>query len=208
MGQLFSKRIRFEDISSDDIIIVVIGPSGVGKSTFINTAAGESLLRVNSGLEPCTTKVEHVRCTVQLEDSVKKVVFVDTPAFPDSGSDNTLAGLNVELKIQEWARKTFGRKIKITGILYLHKISDNRMTQPPLPHYQMFRKLCGEGFHARVLLVTTMWEKLSNRDDGERRRKILREHWGEMIDKGSAVVCHDGEKQSAWGVIKALLGSS
>jgi hypothetical protein len=100
---------------------------------------------------------------------------------------------------------SFGRKIKITGILYLHKINENRMTQPPLPHYQMFGRLCGEGFHTRVLLVTTMWEKLSNRDDGERRNAILRNHWSEMIDKGSEIVSHDGEKESAWSVVKALL---
>lgn len=73
---------------------------------FINTAAGKSLLRVNNGLEPCTTKVEHVRCTIQFEGSLKQVVFVDTPAFPDPGSDSTVAGLDVEMKIRDWARKT------------------------------------------------------------------------------------------------------
>ena len=100
---------------------------------------------------------------------------------------------------------SFGRNIKITGILYLHNISENRMTQPPLPHHEMFRRLCGEGFYARVLLVTTMWEKLLNQDDGERRKAILRIHWGEMINKGSAVVCHDGTKESAWSVVNALM---
>ena len=53
--------------------------------------------------------------------------------------------------------------------------------------------------------MTTMWEKLSNRNDGERRKEILKKHWSEMINKGSAVVCHDGAKQSAWNVVKALL---
>jgi hypothetical protein len=54
--------------------------------------------------------------------------------------------------------------------------------------------------------VTTMWEKLSNQDDGERRKAILSRHWSDMIDKGSAVVCHDGTKESAWNVVKALMG--
>jgi len=197
-----------EDMSSDDIIIVVIGPSGAGKSTFINTAAGEPLLKVNKGLEPCTTKVEHVRCSIQLEGSSKHVVFVDTPAFPDPGSSDSavVAALDVETKIQDWLEETFGKDIKITGILYLHKITENRMTQPPLPHYQMFQSLCGQGFHARVLLVTTMWENLLNRDDGKRRKRILEGHWSKMIDKGSAVVCHDGKKESAWAVVKTLVG--
>ena len=100
-----------------------------------------------------------------------------------------------------------GKKRKIGGILYLYKINENRMTQPPLPHYQMFQRLCGKGFHTRVLLVTTMWEKLLNQADGERRKEILKRHWSEMIAKGSAVVCHYGDKESAWGVIKALVGT-
>ena len=55
-----------------------------------------------------------------------------------------------------------------------------------------------------MLLVTTMWEK-TNRDVGEKRKVILRRHWSEMINKGSDIVCHSGEKESAWGVVKALL---
>jgi hypothetical protein len=47
-----------------------------------------------------------VRCTIQFENSLKQVVFVDTPAFPDPDSDNTVAGLDVEMKIREWARQT------------------------------------------------------------------------------------------------------
>ena len=48
-----------------------------------------------------------MRCTIQFEGSSKQVVFVDTPAYPDPGlSDNTVAGLNVEMKIRDWARQT------------------------------------------------------------------------------------------------------
>ena len=111
---------------------------------------------------------------------------------------------NLTLSTHGPAYLSYGRMIKITGILYLHRISDNRMTEDPFPYYQMVRKLCGEGFHTRVLLVTTMWDKLSNRDDGERRKMILKRHWSEMI-KGSAVVCHNGKQRSAWGVVEALL---
>ena len=76
------------------------------KKKFINTAAEKPLLKVNKGLEPCTTKVEHVRCTIEFEGSLKKVVFVDTPPFPDPDIDDTAAGLNVEMKIRNWARET------------------------------------------------------------------------------------------------------
>ena len=73
---------------------------------FINTAAEKSLLRVNNGLQPCTTKIEHVRCKFQFEGSSQQVVFVDTPAFPDPDRDDTVLGLDLEMKVQDWARKT------------------------------------------------------------------------------------------------------
>ena len=48
-----------------------------------------------------------MRCTIQFEGSLKQVVFVDTPAFPDPGSNNiTVAGLDVEMRIRDWARQT------------------------------------------------------------------------------------------------------
>ena len=53
--------------------------------------------------------------------------------------------------------------------------------------------------------MTTMWEKLSNRSDGERKKEFLTGFWRHMINKGSAVVSHDGTKESAWEVVKTLL---
>ena len=100
---------------------------------------------------------------------------------------------------------SFAKKKKITGVLYLHKITDNRMTQPPLQRYKMFERLFGEEFHTRVLLATTMWGILLNQDVGEKRHEKLRGQWSEMIDKGSDIVSHDGEKESAWSVIEKLL---
>ena len=78
------------------------GPYFTFRREFINTAAGDhSLLKVNKGLKPCTTKVAHVRCT--LNNSSQQVVFVDTPAFD---SDDMIAGLDVETRIRAWSRET------------------------------------------------------------------------------------------------------
>ena len=51
--------------------------------------------------------VSHVRCTIQLEGSLKHVVLVDSPAFPDPGiNDTAIAGLEVEMKIRNWLKQT------------------------------------------------------------------------------------------------------
>ena len=72
---------------------------------FINAAADE-MLEVSgrkSPLSACTKDIAHVRCT--FEDS-RRVVFVDTPAFPDPilGS-NLSAEKKVGKKISEWLKE-------------------------------------------------------------------------------------------------------
>ena len=81
------------------------------------------------------------------------------------------------------------------------------MTQAPYVNYQMFERLCGEGFHPRVLLVTTMWEKLKDQNDGKRMmQEITQKYWNEMIAGGSKVLRHDGTQESARNVVRSLLG--
>ena len=70
---------------------------------FINTVTGRPILGVNSGPQPCTTRVEHLRCTIPFEQGSKNLVFVDTPPFPDP---NDMDGLGVQLMIREWSRQT------------------------------------------------------------------------------------------------------
>lgn len=70
---------------------------------FINTAAGETLLEVEKALSPCTTELAHVLCT--FEDS-RRVVFVDTPAFPDpDGNVSLSAEKRLGRKIGDWLKE-------------------------------------------------------------------------------------------------------
>ena len=94
------------------------------------------------------------------------------------------------------------KRIKVSGILYLYNSTDNRMTLPPSIHFKMFEKLLGKDFHGRVLLVMTMWEKVKP-ELRETRQKTLTINWG----TNSLVVQHLGTKESAWGIVKALLDS-
>jgi hypothetical protein len=77
------------------------------------------------------------------------------------------------------------------------------MTEPPLPHYEMFRKLCGKHYQASVVLVLTMWENV-NPTVGQNRKDELTNHWKKMIGGKATVCCHNGTKESAWEVVKAL----
>ena len=68
-----------------------------------------------------------------------------------------------------------------------------------------FRRCAGDQALGRVVLVTTMWEKVSH-EDGERCQEQLKDqHWKEMIDKGSTVLASKNTAGSAQAVIEMIL---
>ena len=92
--------------------------------------------------------------------------------------------------------------MKVNRILYLHDISINRLTQP-LPHYKIFRKLCGKEYSASVALVLTMCENLDPATCQE-RTKFYKDYWKRMMGERAVVYTHYGTKKSAWDVVGGL----
>ena len=81
-------------------------------------------------------------------------------------------------------------------------MTDNRLTEP-LPHYEIFRKLCGDQFKGSVVLVLTLCEEV-NRVTFQDRREHLTTHWKGVMSENAVVCSHYGTKQSAWDVVAAL----
>lgn len=97
--------------------------------------------------------------------------------------------------------------IKLSGILYLHRITDNRMTGAGLRNLTMFKKLCGEDFYPRVFLVTTMWDKVS-KEEAKRREKELRQNsdfWETMIQGGANLERHWNTRDSAMDILREAI---
>jgi len=67
---------------------------------------GEGLLKVGKGLEPCTKEVAHALCFPENDESrFGRVVFVDTPPFPNPDERMKDAEKAVEKKIGDWLKK-------------------------------------------------------------------------------------------------------
>lgn len=69
---------------------------------------------------------------------------------------------------------SYNADIKLSGILYLHRITDNRMSGSPHRNLRMFGQLCGDQASRNVILITTMWDNIEV-EVGLRREKELRE---------------------------------
>ena len=98
----------------------------------------------------------------------------------------------------------------MNGVIYMHRITDKRITESPLVNVAFFRDLCGGAgsLPRRTLLTTTMWGNISE-DTGRRRQIDLETNcWKPMIEGGSSVVRFDNTFESAWRVVQKLLESS
>ncbi|KAF4634497.1 hypothetical protein G7Y89_g3597 [Cudoniella acicularis] len=125
------------------------------------------------------------------------------PGFNDTRRSDTeiLKEITEELS----AIKILGFKLR--GIIWLHRITDNRMTGSDIRNLDIFKKLVGEGAFSNVVLATTMWGKVTDMSEAVARDRELREEfWSDMSAKGSTTTRFDGSEASAQGIVSQLLG--
>lgn len=138
----------------------------------------------------------------------QRVVLIDTPGFDDINRNDS----DVLQDITFILSQTYEQGMKLTGIIYLHRITDVRMSGSALKNLAIFKKLCRENFYDPVVLATTIWGNLvANRNDiirGIAREKELIETknwWGLMCNRGSKVFRYNGDRKSAVSIILYLI---
>ncbi|KAI5998380.1 hypothetical protein F5J12DRAFT_850045 [Pisolithus orientalis] len=173
-----------------------MGPTDSGKTTFIDRAVGRP--DVGHGSTSCTKEVRPVR--YPHPDGVRNVVLIDTP-----GCNNSfMTDFEVLWKIAEWLNATYSRKIKLNGILYFHRILDNRIEEAPSRNYKIFKELCGKDNYKNVIFVTTMWDQVWEEIGSEREQDLQSDFWREMISLGSTTRRFEGTTESARDIIDAV----
>ncbi|KAF9467103.1 hypothetical protein BDZ94DRAFT_1280464 [Collybia nuda] len=178
---------------ADTVVSLLMGPTGTGKST-VNQAkktAGDSLHSETSQIR--AIRVLHPRTKLP-------IVLVDTPGFNDTNMSDT----QVLSMIAKWLETTYKRKVQLSGIIYLHRISDNRMSGSPLKNLNMFGRLCGDGAIEHVILVTTMWDRVKEEVGVPRESELKKKYWHQMIQLGSTTQRFRKTPESAWDIIDSL----
>lgn len=192
-----------QEIRKDDIVIAFMGPTGVGKSYFIDLLTGQIGRRAGSTLKSVTEKIQATR--VHHRKYGKRIVLVDTPGFDDT----TRTDMEILAMISEWLVQTYKSDVKLSGLIYLHRITDNRMGGSPFRNLRMFGNLCGDLVMSRVVLVSTMWDNV-NLEAGEKREGELKQQfWQGFIERGSMVDrLKPSNGEEAWRIVDALIENS
>ncbi|OJA10529.1 hypothetical protein AZE42_01697 [Rhizopogon vesiculosus] len=179
----------------------VMGATGSGKSTFINEASGSDL-PVGRGLESCTSEVQTSRPFVL---SGRVVTLIDTPGFDDTTRSDT----DILSMIAAYLSRTYEHGARLAGVIYMHRISDLRMSGTSKRNFRTFRELCGESLLKNVLIVTNMWSEVK-REIEEAREAELRskdELFKPVIEKGALLLRHDGTLGSAHTILHYLINN-
>ncbi|KAF2745785.1 hypothetical protein M011DRAFT_459693 [Sporormia fimetaria CBS 119925] len=187
-------------IKTSDLAILIMGVTGSGKSTFISRLT-EANVGIGHSLESCTAEVEGYTIKGPRGENI---YLIDTPGFDDTQISDVDLLQKIASTLEAMYRKD---DIRFAGLIYMHRITDQRVAGSSLKSLRIFEKLCGEENYPCVILVTTMWNLLSDADQrgmGEQRLDTLKskeEFFGKMVAGGAKSMRDDGTLKSAHEII-------
>jgi hypothetical protein len=133
------------------------------------------------------------------------VVLIDTPGFDDTHRSDG----EVLSDIGFFLASTYKNGVRLSGIIYLHDITKNRMTHGGLSNLIMFQDLCGPEPLGNVVLATSRWSKDPEQIKVEERSEhdliTNPKYWGEMVKNGSKVTRFRNTKESAHEILDMLI---
>lgn len=207
------------------ICLLVLGPTGTGKSTFITRTLGcldsdGSDGMIGHGLDSCKLHPSppsrrwahpgllYIGTTVckpyEYEESGTRFTLFDTPGFNDTTRDDMgiLKIIATFLNSKELP--------PISGIIYTHRITDNRVTGSSRLNLEILKAISGEQFYPHVVLLTTMWDNIPNNalheECNRREAQLLASltHWGDLKSKGCRPMRFYGSQQSGIEVLRSF----
>ncbi|KAF9781349.1 P-loop containing nucleoside triphosphate hydrolase protein [Thelephora terrestris] len=177
--------------------IAVMGATGSGKTSFINAASG-SHLRVGNNLKSCTAEVEIAE---EFTLDGRRVLLIDTPGFDDTN----VSDAEILEKIAAFLAVTYKSGSKLAGIIYVHRISDERFTGVSVRNFKMFRQLCGDSTLKNVVFVTNMWGKVEDALGAAREKELAEVYFRPALEKDAQLARHHNTPQSAHEIIRRIM---
>ncbi|KAM0302797.1 hypothetical protein ACHAO8_011571 [Botrytis cinerea] len=134
----------------------------------------------------------------------RRIFFIDTPGFDDTKICDT----EILKTLVDFLASGYKSGIKLTGIVYLHRISDNRMPGSAVRNLEVFEALCGPDCFRNVALATTFWGSGPPPPQYlafETQLQNTENFWKPMIKHGSRVFRQNNGLQSAMAIVDHFL---
>ncbi|KAM7197374.1 hypothetical protein V8F33_005595 [Rhypophila sp. PSN 637] len=212
---------KTDKVSNRHVSLLVLGPSGSGKSSFIATVVsgkGKDADIVSHDIESYTsTCTPHTFKFTDNKHNNTTVTLIDSPGFNDTNRND----LDILQSIADFlTSKTTSPPTSIAGIILTHPITQNRMTGSARLNLAALKALCGEGFYPRVVVLTTMWNTIPSADDNDRCQQMRDECtrreaqimaspalWGDLVAGGARVMRFDSTPESTACVLEHFMAA-
>ncbi|KJA16047.1 hypothetical protein HYPSUDRAFT_325670 [Hypholoma sublateritium FD-334 SS-4] len=181
----------------EDVVIAVMGATGSGKSSFINLLTGKTSVAIGDSLESETADVEPIRFIESVTG--RRVTVVDTPGFDDSRQGVT--DTDILTKIAKFLLSEYDADRKLTGLVYVQRISDARFSGQQGKTLRMFQKLCGADTFKNVVVLTTFWDEVAPAVGEKREEELRSKFFKGVVDGGARFMRHDRTAASAGAVL-------
>ncbi|KAK2459340.1 hypothetical protein APHAL10511_008643, partial [Amanita phalloides] len=184
----------------DDMVIAVMGSTGTGKSSFIKLLSGDTSIHVGDSLESETSEIQVV--PFRDPETGRNVTIVDTPGFDDSRAG--ISDTKVLKKIAEFLLETYDDKRKLSGLVYLQRISDPRFGGQSGRNLAMFRNLCGTKAYENIVVLTTFWDKVSSEQGDKREEQLKTRFFKDLVEGHARFMPHNLTLESARNVLRHI----
>ncbi|KIM94589.1 hypothetical protein OIDMADRAFT_77677, partial [Oidiodendron maius Zn] len=136
------------------IVIAVMGITGAGKSSLIRNITRREDIVIGTSLRSETKKT----IAYDFEHCGTNYTLVDTPGFNDTDKSDE----SVLQDVVSWLSSQYKEKRLLSGIIYLHPITQPRIQGSTMRQIKVFKALCGPSFYGNVILGTTFWGKIDD----------------------------------------------
>ncbi|KAF7980091.1 hypothetical protein HWV62_39900 [Athelia sp. TMB] len=177
-----------------------MGPMGAGKTTFIAHATGEGWAHVEHSLVSRPVNPVRTITCYSAPEGLAPVTFVDTPGFEDT----EMSEVDGLCTIAEWLKNNL-KNGDLAGIVFVYRISDNRMSGSLLKNIQVFVKICGMKVMKNVVVATTMWKNISAPTAWRRQAELERVWFRGIMNVGCELKVFEDSYDSAWAIVNDIL---
>lgn len=126
--------------------------------------------------------------------------LIDTPGFNDTQRPD----VEILNDIVDYIRS---RNLKIVAVIYLHRITERKVTGSTRLNLRMLRAMCGEHYIQNIVFASTVWGTVSETSMAatelrETEINTSKSFWGDMLDRGAGYERWTGTAESARAIVQ------
>ncbi|KAF9043404.1 hypothetical protein BJ165DRAFT_1529440 [Panaeolus papilionaceus] len=182
--------------------VLIMGPTGAGKSSFIEALGLKDSLKISSnGLDGYTQAVS----TYKLNNVTRNgypIYLVDSPGF----ADTKISEMAILSMLQKWMKDN---DVYFNRILYLTPITSTRLPGTQRQVLKTFNALTGVKTAKNVMIVTTMWDNIWGENATKRAednyQQLQSDIWKDFIEEGAQLMQFHNTQESALSILDAAL---